>query len=144
MIFPTRSANPVWQKQLSIARNNLSPCYRTARSLVSQKSAFATPHPVFNNFLEELFKEKRMKYPAKLYLIFGLLLSLALVASACVAPAPGGAAAPASSGAAAGSAKKSGFVIGVSNTLVGNGWREQMICAIKAEAKTSGLVSKVV
>ncbi len=40
--------------------------------------------------------------------------------------------------------KQSGFVIGVSNTLVGNGWREQMIFSIKAQAKASDLVSKVV
>jgi len=37
-----------------------------------------------------------------------------------------------------------GYVIGVSNTLVGNGWREQMICSIKAEALASGDVSEVV
>src|SRR4029077_9369925 len=36
------------------------------------------------------------------------------------------------------------FVIGVSNTLVGNGWREEMICAVKAQAKASGVVSKVI
>src|SRR5262249_14771152 len=36
------------------------------------------------------------------------------------------------------------FVLGVSNTLVGNGWREEMICAIKAQAAASGVVSKVI
>ncbi len=36
------------------------------------------------------------------------------------------------------------FVVGVSNTLIGNGWREEMICSIKAEAKVSGVVSKVI
>lgn len=36
------------------------------------------------------------------------------------------------------------FTIGVSNNTVGNGWREQMICAIKAEAKARGNVDKVV
>lgn len=36
------------------------------------------------------------------------------------------------------------YTIGVSNTLVGNGWREQMICAIKAEALASGVVEQVV
>jgi len=36
------------------------------------------------------------------------------------------------------------WVLGVSNTLVGNGWREEMICAIKAQAKASGVISKVV
>ncbi len=34
------------------------------------------------------------------------------------------------------------FIIGVSNTLVGNGWREEMICAVKAQAAASGVVSK--
>ncbi len=63
------------------------------------------------------------------------LLSITLFASACAPPPP---AAP------AGASKQNNFVIGVSNTLVGNGWREQMICAIKAQAKASGLVSKVV
>ena len=36
------------------------------------------------------------------------------------------------------------YVIGVSNTLVGNGWREEMICAVKAQAQASGAVSKVI
>src|ERR1700749_3930973 len=36
------------------------------------------------------------------------------------------------------------YVVGVSNTLIGNGWREEMICSIKAEAEASGKVSKVV
>lgn len=36
------------------------------------------------------------------------------------------------------------FTLGVSNTLVGNAWREQMICAIKAEALARGNVDKVV
>jgi ribose transport system substrate-binding protein len=36
------------------------------------------------------------------------------------------------------------YVIGVSNTLVGNGWREEMICSVKAEALASGKVSKVI
>src|SRR5215212_5658030 len=33
------------------------------------------------------------------------------------------------------------YTIGVSNTLVGNGWREGMICSIKAQALKSGQVS---
>jgi ribose transport system substrate-binding protein len=39
---------------------------------------------------------------------------------------------------------KADWVLGVSNTLVGNGWREEMICAIKAQAKASGVISKVI
>src|SRR5438552_2809959 len=36
------------------------------------------------------------------------------------------------------------FTIGVSNTLIGNGWREEMVCSVKAEALASGVVSKLV
>ena len=36
------------------------------------------------------------------------------------------------------------YVLGVSNTLVGNGWREEMICSVKAQARSSGVVSKVI
>ena len=47
--------------------------------------------------------------------------------------------------AASGSASAADkYVVGVSNTLIGNGWREEMICSIKAQAEASGLVSKVV
>jgi ribose transport system substrate-binding protein len=35
------------------------------------------------------------------------------------------------------------YKIGVSNTVQGNGWREEMICAIKAEALASGKVAKL-
>ena len=30
------------------------------------------------------------------------------------------------------------YVVGVSNTLIGNGWREEMVCSVKAEALASG------
>src|SRR6202040_3699187 len=36
------------------------------------------------------------------------------------------------------------YVVGVSNTLIGNGWREEMVCSIKAEALASGKVSKII
>ena len=58
-----------------------------------------------------------------------LLGVLALVAAACGGDEAG---------------EDESFTIGVSNTLVGNGWREQMICSIKAEATASGVVSEVV
>lgn len=35
------------------------------------------------------------------------------------------------------------YTIGVSNTVQGNGWREEMICAIKAQALASGKVEKL-
>src|SRR5579871_3014440 len=50
-----------------------------------------------------------------------------------------GAAAPAGGARAADQ-----FVIGVSNTHIGNSWREEFVCSIKAEALASGLVSKIV
>src|SRR6201985_2972707 len=46
--------------------------------------------------------------------------------------------------AASGGAAGDKYVVGVSNTLIGNGWREEMICSVKAEAEASGLVSKVI
>jgi len=47
---------------------------------------------------------------------------------------------PAGSDAAA----EGDFVVGVSNTLAGNGWREEMICAVKAQSLASGNVSEVI
>lgn len=47
--------------------------------------------------------------------------------------------APAESAAAAGS-----YRIGMTNTIVGNGWREEMRCSILAQAAKSGQVSEVV
>jgi ribose transport system substrate-binding protein len=35
------------------------------------------------------------------------------------------------------------YILGVSNTLVGNGWREEMICAVRAQATASGVVKQV-
>jgi ribose transport system substrate-binding protein len=58
------------------------------------------------------------------------LATLGLIAAAC--------------GGGAGGDREAPYTIGVSNTLVGNGWREQMICAIKAEALASGDVEEVV
>lgn len=84
-----------------------------------------------------------MKNYGKLYLLLSLLLAVAITATACVAPAPSGGAQQAAASPTE-APKEGGFVIGVSNTLVGNGWREQMICAIKAQATASGLVDKVV
>ena len=34
-----------------------------------------------------------------------------------------------------------GYTIGISNTVQGNGWREEMICAMKAQALASGKVA---
>jgi ribose transport system substrate-binding protein len=55
--------------------------------------------------------------------------------------APAATQAPAGTGAAGG---EGDYVVGVSNTLAGNGWREEMICAVKAESLASGQVSEVI
>jgi ribose transport system substrate-binding protein len=70
---------------------------------------------------------------ALLALLVGLL---AVVAAGC-----GGD--DSSSGGTANSSGKKTYKIGVSNTLVGNGWREEMICSVKAQALASGQVSEV-
>jgi len=54
-----------------------------------------------------------------------------------------GAAALALSTAIPGGAMAENYVIGVSNTVQGNGWREQMVCAMKAEALASGKVASL-
>ena len=69
-----------------------------------------------------------------------LIAAMALAVTAC----GGGDDDSASGGSGAGSGQSGNFVIGVSNTLAGNGWREQMICSVKAQALASGKVSKVI
>ncbi len=43
----------------------------------------------------------------------------------------------------AGAAAAQDYTIGISNTVQGNGWREEMICAIKAQALASGKVKSL-
>jgi ribose transport system substrate-binding protein len=62
--------------------------------------------------------------------IAGLIAAATLVVGAC-------------SGGASPSPATTNLDVGVSNTLQGNGWREEMICSINAEASTSGKVAKV-
>jgi ribose transport system substrate-binding protein len=66
----------------------------------------------------------------------------ALAAAALMAVTLAGCGGSNNAGSGGGGDKK--WVIGVSNTLVGNGWREEMICSVKAEALASGKVSKVI
>lgn len=72
-----------------------------------------------------------------------LVAALALTAAAC-----GGGGGDAEESSATGPEEEGDgaeqFVIGVSNTLAGNGWREQMVCSVKAEALASGQVSDVI
>src|SRR6202165_3490102 len=61
----------------------------------------------------------------------GLMLAIGVLATAC-----GG-----STNAPSGPKT---YKVGISNTLTGNGFREEMICSIKAQAKASGVVSKII
>jgi ribose transport system substrate-binding protein len=54
-----------------------------------------------------------------------------------------GAAALALATALPGGAVAENYTIGVSNTVQGNGWREQMVCAMKAQAMSSGKVDSL-
>jgi ribose transport system substrate-binding protein len=65
-----------------------------------------------------------------------LVLVVALVSAACSSDD--------STDTTAAPAAQETFTIGVSNNVVGNSWREQMICAIKAEAKVRGNVDQVI
>ena len=46
-------------------------------------------------------------------------------------------------GGAAMAESHGGYTIGISNTVQGNGWREEMVCAMKAQALASGLVASL-
>ena len=83
-------------------------------------------------------KEKRMR-KRKAFLRVGVFIAVfALVATAC--SDDGGD----TTAAAGGETAAETYTIAVSNTLVGNSWREQMVCAIKAEAAASGVVDQVI
>ena len=71
-----------------------------------------------------------------------LLVVLALVAAACGSDDDASTDTTAATTTTAAAAET--FTIGISNNTVGNGWREQMVCAMKAEARVRGNVSEVV
>jgi len=78
-----------------------------------------------------------MRYRA--WLIAALMAAIgAVVFAGC-----GGDDSSSSGGTASSDGGKKMYKIGVSNTLVGNGWREEMICSVKAQALASGQVSEV-
>lgn len=98
--------------------------------------------------------------PRTRLVVSGLAVAMATLLAACSSTSktassgsgsPAGSAAASASSAAASSPATGGgstgggsYVIGVSNTIAGNGWREEMICSIKAQALVSGQVKKVV
>jgi ribose transport system substrate-binding protein len=73
----------------------------------------------------------------------GALSCVALATAALVAAGCGSGNNNASSGGGSGGDANKKYVLGISNTLVGNGFREEMICAAKAQALASGKISKV-
>ncbi len=77
------------------------------------------------------------------------VLAVAVLVAAC-GPAPGsptpstsGSATPSTQVSAAPSPSATTYRIGVSNTVVDDGWRVQMMCSVKAEARASGLVERL-
>jgi ribose transport system substrate-binding protein len=85
----------------------------------------------------------RTRRPKGVFLLALLVTALfALVAAGCGSDddeSSGGGGASTSASAEGGK----NYKIGVSNTLVGNGWREEMICSVKAQALASGKVDEV-
>lgn len=67
----------------------------------------------------------------------GVLTGALVLVTATAGCGGGGASGPSAGG-------DSKYVVGISNTLASSGWREQMICSIKAEALSSGKVSEVI
>lgn len=83
--------------------------------------------------------------------IVTLMVAFLLIAACSGAESGGGDTGDAAAGSESGGGSEAAagggggdYVIGVSNTLVGNGWREEMICSVQAQALASGEVSRVV
>ncbi|CAN5794948.1 hypothetical protein BH24CHL6_BH24CHL6_06440 [soil metagenome] len=78
----------------------------------------------------------------------GALAAVMLLAVACTPAGPGTTPAPvpgtpAPGTPAAGTPSGEGFHLGVTNTIAGNGWREEMVCSIRAQALVSGDVDQL-
>src|SRR4051794_33024901 len=73
-----------------------------------------------------------MRVPINVRWVFAVLVLVAIAVTAAV------------TASAKPNKPQAKYVLGVSNTLAGNGWREEMICAVKAQALASGDVSKVI
>jgi ribose transport system substrate-binding protein len=79
-----------------------------------------------------------------------ILAVVAVVGGACssstatTAPTTAPTTGPVTAPTTAPSAAPKQYVIGISNNVVGNGWRDEMNCSIKVQARVSGMVSKVV
>jgi ribose transport system substrate-binding protein len=76
-----------------------------------------------NAKVTKIREESMRKFGSYTYVVFGAVMA---------------------AGAAGQASAADKYVVGVSNTLIGNGWREEMVCSIKAEALASGKISKVI
>ncbi len=76
--------------------------------------------------------------------IWGLVVGTVAVSLAACSSGSGGSASGGGTAGGGGGGGGGGYVIGISNTLVGNGWREEMICAAKAQSLASGKVKKFI
>src|ERR1700685_3400893 len=76
-----------------------------------------------NAKVTKIREESMRKFGSYTYVVFGAVMA---------------------AGAASQASAADKYVVGVSNTLIGNGWREEMVCSVKAEAEASGVVSKVI
>ncbi len=82
-----------------------------------------------------------MSLRARPFALIALLIGLmALVAAGCGDDDDSSGSGTTSGGS---SEEKKMYKVGVSNTLVGNGWREEMICSVKAQSLASGQVDEV-
>lgn len=92
-----------------------------------------------------------MARPARRAGATALGLTLAMIVVACGgapgSPTPSGdpttSASPATPSSASPAPSASTFRIGVSNTVIDDGWRVQMMCSIKAEARAAGAVERL-
>ncbi|MGH2401620.1 MAG: substrate-binding domain-containing protein [Candidatus Limnocylindria bacterium] len=71
----------------------------------------------------------------------GPKLAAGITAILVIAGCTGGGTGSPSAAASGDAGGEGAYHIGVSNTVQGNGWREEMVCSIKAEAKVSGEVA---
>jgi len=76
--------------------------------------------------------------------ICGLVVGTVAVSLAACSSGSNGTASGGGTAAGGGGDAGGNYVVGISNTLVGNGWREEMICAAKAQSLASGKVKKFV
>ena len=86
--------------------------------------------------------------PARVIVALGVSV-IALVATACTPaaatppPSDPGSANPSDATASAGPSAAAMYRIGVSNPATNDGWREAMVCSVKAQALASGRVGKL-